>query len=63
MVTRTEIIRIHQDAIEFFGNFQLVLSKDQSAYLMEGTQPRVIPEIKLFIKDHKKLDPSGIYPM
>eukprot|EP00957_Ditylum_brightwellii_P139737 10648905-Ditylum_brightwellii.AAC.1 len=60
-IRRVEIIKLHQDAMEFAMTLKELLNEDELGYLLENLNSRAIPESQLLIKDHKKMK-NGHYP-
>eukprot|EP00957_Ditylum_brightwellii_P168269 12810057-Ditylum_brightwellii.AAC.1 len=49
-----DIVKLHQDAMDFALTLKELLNEDELGYLLENLNSRAIPELQLLIKDHKK---------
>eukprot|EP00957_Ditylum_brightwellii_P076572 5819599-Ditylum_brightwellii.AAC.1 len=60
-IRRTDIVKLHHDAMDFALALKELLNGDELGYSLENLNSRAIPEPQLLIKDHKKKK-NGHYP-
>ena len=60
IISREEVVNLYAECNDFLKT--LKISKNESKYLTEALRSKHVPEIKLNIKDHKKIRDTGNYP-
>jgi len=62
-ITRSVIQDLHVQAKEFFEDIQPSLSPEEYGFIAKSLQSWAILTLKLLIKNHKKPDVEGHFPM
>eukprot|EP00957_Ditylum_brightwellii_P014432 1086561-Ditylum_brightwellii.AAC.1 len=58
-VPRTEVVKIHKEAVEFANFIRDFISTDEFNFAQESLTPKAIPQPQLLVKNHK---PAGYLP-
>ena len=61
-VPRTEVVKIHKEAVKFADSIRDFISTDEFNFIQESLTSKAIPQPQLLVKDHKPVDDSGDFP-
>ena len=61
-VPRTEVVEIHEEAVEFADSISNFISSDEFNFIQESLTSKAIPQPQLLVKDHKPKNGSGNFP-
>eukprot|EP00957_Ditylum_brightwellii_P138356 10546051-Ditylum_brightwellii.AAC.1 len=61
-VPRTEVVKIHKEAVEFANSIRDFISTDEFNFIQESLTSKAIPQPQLLVKDHKPVETSGDFP-
>eukprot|EP00957_Ditylum_brightwellii_P125744 9585879-Ditylum_brightwellii.AAC.1 len=61
-VPRTEVVKFHEEAVEFANSRHDFISSDEFSFIQESLTSKDIPQPQLLVKDHKPVEASGDFP-
>eukprot|EP00957_Ditylum_brightwellii_P067380 5115235-Ditylum_brightwellii.AAC.1 len=61
-VPRTEVVKIHKEAVKFANSIRDFISTDEFNFIQESLTSKAIPQPQLLVKDHKPVEASGDFP-
>ena len=61
-VPRTEVVKIHEETVEFADSIHDFISTDEYDFIQESLMSKAIPRPQLLVKDHKPVEASGDFP-